>query len=454
MRTVLRSDRHWWRSKDGTGLLAGAPGTFFRVTEPGRAVLDAVEHGESVEQSSLTSRLVAGGAAHPEPGTPVPADQLTVVIPCFAATPDVAERVAHLASSLAPLRCVVVDDASPVTVNVEGHTVVRRDTNGGPGASRNTGLQHVTTPFVAFVDDDITVTAEGLLRLTGHFVDPGTAFVAPRIVTPAGRDSVSQYDAVRSPLDMGDRPARVRPRSSVPYVPSAVFVARTTAFDGDSRFDENMRYGEDVEFVWRAQDDTMQCRYEPSVEAEHLPRRGWGAFLAQRFRYGSSAASIDARRPWSVAPVQGNLFHVLPGLLLLLGQSFWAVNAAFVSVAVSMLTVRGFGLSFRSVMSVSWTSMRYSARHTATAITREWFPVFLVLSGFVPQFDFAFWLSLSALIFIDIVRRKPQNPATFIVLRALDGFAYGAGVWAGAVRTRNLRCLVPRLSVRLKARAA
>ena len=452
MRLALRRDAHWWRSRDGIGLLAGAPGTFFRVSEAGRNVLDAVEHGEPVTTSALTDRLVAGGAAHPEPGAPVDPADLTVVIPCFAADAQVADRAVALADSLAPLRCVIVDDASLVPVETDRHRVVRRATNGGPGAARNTGLQHVGTPFVAFVDDDITVSPADLLRLSGHFVDANVSFVAPRVVTPAGTTLVSQYESIRSPLDMGDAPARVRPRSTVPYVPSAVLVARTSAFT--QQFDESMRYGEDVEFVWRSQDDTAQCRYEPSVQARHMARPGLRALLRQRYRYGSSAAAIDARIPGSVAPVQGNLFHVLPGLLLLLGQSFWAVNAAFVSMLVTFLTVRGFRLGARNTMRIAWLSMRYSTRHTATAITREWFPLFVILGGVVVQFDFAFWLSLSGLVFLDIVRRRPANPAYFIPVRALDSFAYGIGVWAGAFRQRSARCLLPRLSVRRSARAA
>lgn len=452
MRLALRRDTHWWRSRDGIGLLAGAPGTFFRVSEAGGRVLDAVENGETVDSSPLTDRLVAGGAAHPEPGAPVDPADLTVVIPCFAADENVAARAVALADSLAPLPCVIVDDASPVPVETSRHRVVRRTPNGGPGAARNTGLQHVDTQFVAFVDDDITVSPTDLLRLTGHFADANVSFVAPRVVTTAGTSLVSQYESIRSPLDMGDAPARVRPRSSVPYVPSAVFVARVAAFARP--FDESMRYGEDVEFVWRAQQDDAQCRYEPSVQVRHLARPGLGALLRQRFRYGSSAAAIDTRIPWSVAPVQGNLFHVLPGLLLLMGQSFWAVNAAFVSVLVTFLTVRRFRLGTRNTLRVAWLSVRYSTRHTATAITREWFPVFIVLGGFMVQFDFAFWLSLSGLIFVDIVRKRPANPAWFIPVRALDSFAYGIGVWAGAVRQRNARCLLPRLSVRPSARGA
>ena len=121
----------------------------------------------------------------------------------------------------------------------------------------------VDTPFVAFVDDDVEITASQVSELSGHFVDPNVAFVAPRVVTPAARSFVSGYEALRSPLDMGPDPARVRQGSMVPYVPTAVLVARTPAMaDG---FDESLRFGEDVAFEWANTGDTAQCRYEPTV---------------------------------------------------------------------------------------------------------------------------------------------------------------------------------------------
>ena len=80
-----------------------------------------------------------------------------------------------------------------------GATLVRRDRNGGPAAARNTGVAHVDTPFVAFLDADTRPPADWIERLGGHFDDPRVAAVAPRIAERL--------------LDMG-------PRRNVPYVPS------------------------------------------------------------------------------------------------------------------------------------------------------------------------------------------------------------------------------------------
>ena len=441
----VRPDRHWWRSKDGLGLVAGSPGTFFRVTEKGARVLDAVSRGGPVAESPLLDRLVAGGAVHPVPGTPVPAEQVTVVVPCFARDGSAVARLQKLVGALAPLHVVVVDDASPVPVSAQGATVVRRGENGGPGAARNAGRERGTTPFVAFMDDDVHTVAGDILRLTGHFVDPNVAMVAPRIVTPPGKGFIAEYEAVGSRLDMGTEPARVRPGSVVPYVPTAVLVARSSAMAG--RFDPEMRTGEDVEFVWRTQDDSAQCRYEPEVQAEHTARPSWSGFFSQRFSYGRSAADIDARIPWSVAPLRGHILHFLPLALLLCGQSLWALDALFLSAAFTVFTLRGMGLTGRDRLRIAALSLTTASRHLTTAVSREWWPVFVVLSGISVNVQVAFVFCVAGLMLADVYRMRPQNIGMFVPLRILDNLAYGAGVWAGAIRRRSLRCLLPQFSV-------
>ncbi|MEY3690742.1 MAG: hypothetical protein RJB57_397, partial [Actinomycetota bacterium] len=409
---VLRADRRWWRSRDRRGVLAGSPGTFLRVSENGAAVLDSVEAALPVGRSVLTSRLVATGAAHPEPGAPVAATDVTVVVPVFAAGADTVRQVQQLVDSLAPVAVVVVDDCSPVVVDVHRATVVRRETNGGPGAARNSGLGSVGTPVVAYVDSDVQITAADILRLTGHLADPQVALVAPRVSSRDGRRAVEQYDALRSPLDMGPHPATVRPRSHVPYVPTAVLVARADTVRAG--FDEGLRWGEDVEFVWRSVAAGAVCIYDPAVTCTHEPRRSIAAMITQRFGYGRSAAGIDSRIPWSVAPVQANVFHVAPLALLLAGQLPWAITALTVSVAWTFIALRGMGLAARDRLEVARLSVSSASGSLARAVCREWWPAFAVASVFSPAFTVALFVPLSALLLIDLRRSRPSNQALFV----------------------------------------
>jgi mycofactocin system glycosyltransferase len=370
----------------------------------------------------------------------VPADQVTVVIPSHCRTEAHVARLGSLVAMLAPLRVIVVDDASPVPPSPEGATLHRLTVNSGPGAARNAGCSLVTTPVVAF------------LALTGHLSDPNVSFVAPRIVTEEGGSFLSDYERLRSPLDMGPSPARVRPGSVVPYVPSAVLVARTGAMhDG---FDATMRTGEDVEFVWRSTGDASQCRYEPSVECAHAARRGWLRLLAQRFAYGRSAADIDRRMPWSVPPVRGHLLHLLPVVLLLSGQLIWALDAALVSAVFTVASLRRMRLARRELLSIARLNITLATRHVFTAVTREWWPLLVVASVFSVGAQVALLFCLAVSLMVDIIRLRPDNIGLYALLRVLDPLAYGAGVWAGAVRRGSPRCLLPVVSLRVRRAGA
>jgi glycosyltransferase involved in cell wall biosynthesis len=88
-----------------------------------------------------------------------PSPLFTVVIPTFGRPRFLAEALASvLAQTVTDLECIVVDDASPEPAELpttdERVRLVRRATNGGPAASRNTGVAAATGRYLAFLDDD------------------------------------------------------------------------------------------------------------------------------------------------------------------------------------------------------------------------------------------------------------------------------------------------------------
>lgn len=92
---------------------------------------------------------------------------------------------------------VVVDDASPADVPamLGAHLddprvrVVRRSTNGGAAAARNTGIQHATGRFVCFLDDDDTYLPGKLAHQVPALDDapPDIAAVGGRCVLTSGK---------------------------------------------------------------------------------------------------------------------------------------------------------------------------------------------------------------------------------------------------------------------------
>ena len=118
-------------------------------------------------------------------------------------------------------------------------------------------------------------------RLGGHFDDPRVAAVAPRI---------RASDGGRSPLDLG-------PGRNVRYLPSAALIVRRAA---EPWFDPALRYGEDVDLIWRLETAGWRFRYEPDVVVLHDERDR----IKRRFLYGTSAA------PLAAAP-SGKIRHVV-----------------------------------------------------------------------------------------------------------------------------------------------
>ncbi|MEZ5250707.1 MAG: mycofactocin biosynthesis glycosyltransferase MftF [Ilumatobacteraceae bacterium] len=309
---TFRLDGSWRRPADGRVIVGGSPLRLLTVAAAALPIVRELErsgavtaHGRGVDR--LIDRMLDLGMIHPAPAAPDPRDAVapfddglvTVVTPsrCDGTTGTRGRRWS--------LAAVLVDDgSSPPLVGPEGTTVVRQDRSSGPGAARNSGLEYVRTPFVAFVDDDVEIDEAALVSLLRWFDDPQVALVAPRIRAVDTPGALARFEATRSPLDLGPAPARVAPTTRVSYVPAAAFVCRTDAIRAIGGFDPALRYGEDVDLVWRLVGAGWRCRYEPSIEARHHTRPSLPAWLEQRVRYGTSAAPLATRHPGALAPIR------------------------------------------------------------------------------------------------------------------------------------------------------
>ena len=449
MTDQFTADAQWWRSSNGHGVLAGSPPRWFAVSDAGAAVLDAIENNQPLptNHAALTTRLVEAGALHPVRGAAVDAHTVTVVIPVKATTESDISTLREQVRDLAPLAVIVVDDASVVPCDGLAARVVRRATNGGPAVARNDGLAQVTTDFVAFVDTDVQISAAQLCDLAAHLRDGTADLVAPRIRAASGSD-ISDYESSRDPLDMGPDTTVVAPGSRVPYVPAAVLVARTESIRALSGFDADLRYGEDVDLLWRAHGAGLHCRYDSTVTCTHTPRTGLGGLCAQRFRYGTSAARLSLRHGSKVAPLRASLVSLIPAASWITGQWLVAALTTLVAMAwhVVMLTRTSIPISMK--VRIAWKSIVRTTAHTATAITRTWWPLFLLLAVIVPLLDIALSLSLFGAVVVGWYRHRPRKFLWWATCRIADDLAYGAGVWAGVITTRSLRCLLPVVHVR------
>ncbi len=403
----------------GDVLVAGSPLKLFRLTAAGTDVVDRIEAGEALTESKLVSSLLDAGAIHPAapggaaPGAFVPAD-VTVVTPAFGRAPHAGDGT------------IVVDDGSEPPI---ADATIRLDVNSGPAAARNAGLAHVTTPLVAFVDADIRLPDGWLDDLLPHFDDDRLTLVAPRVRSTPGPSALDRYEVDHSPLDLGPRPGRVRPGSRISYVPAAVLVCRTDAIRALGGFDETLRFGEDVDLIWRLDESGLRVRYEPGSVVRHDPRPNWSAWFQQRVGYGSSAAPLSRRHPGALAPLRMSGWSIgswMSGVLVhpLIGVTIGAGSAAAL--------VRKLGdVPPRAAFLLAWRGNLAAGVQIASAIRRVWWPIVL-LAGLRSR-RIRLGLALAAL-----AARHP--------VRLADDVAYSVGVWRGAIRERTAAPLIPEIS--------
>jgi mycofactocin system glycosyltransferase len=426
---------------DGSTVIGGSPLRLFRLTAAGRRAFADVAAGVPIAESRLTASMLEAGAIHPvvsdaddAVGKFGPGD-VTVVVPTHDTPP--ARLYDLLSHCLDTAGVVFVDDGSDTPLSgVRGATLVRLRSNSGPAAARNAGYRAAETPLVAFVDTDVVLHHGWLAGLLGHFDDERVGMVAPRVASgPAidgGDAGVARYEAGHSPLDLGGEPARIAPGTRVSYVPAAALVVRREALDSIGGFNAALRYGEDVDAVWRLVAAGWRGRYEPAVVVEHHPRRSWQALAQQRIDYGESAAALAATHGSAVATVRVSPWSLGVWGLAATGRPASAAAVAGGTAAALVPKLRG--VPAPTSLRLALGGHLAAGRALATAVRRTWLPI----------------VGIGAL-----GSRRARRIAIASILPALldggparlfDDAAYSVGVWRGVVSRRTLTPLLPAIS--------
>ena len=444
-------------------LIGGSPLRVLRLGEPAVRLLDRWEAGCEVGPSGpagrFARRLVDAGIAHPvPPQTPSPGT--SIVIP-------VRDRPEGLRLTLEALggrgvdEVIIVDDGSsePVSIEeiqrehlqLEKVSVIRLETAAGPAAARNAGWRSARSEIVAFVDADCTPVAGWITTLVGHFADHSVAAVGPRIASdPSLATRLGRYEMVRSPLDLGVRPAPVRPRSRVPYVPTACLAVRRRALVETGGFNQALRFGEDVDLVWRLHRNGWTVRYEPAALVIHPPRPSVGAWVRQRFDYGRSAAQLAEIHGSDVAPLDVSPWSAGSWGLVVGGHP--AVAAAIAAGSAATLARRA-GRDLDTAAELFRLAVRGNVRagaRIAEALRRAWLPLALVALAMTRpsrarrRMAGAILAAFSLPIAEWVARRPPVDPVAWMSLRIADDVSYQAGLWCGAIEGRSAKPLLPR----------
>lgn len=451
---VIELNRKVRSEDDGRALIGGSPTRVLYLTQTAQKLL-VKRQIRVVDASSraFADRLLENGMADPVLAELPAGDasQITLVIPVKDRTLEL-DRL--LASVGAGHPIVVVDDCSDdgpaleVIAKRYGALYLPLPVNVGPAAARNAGLQRVKTEFVAFVDSDVVLQGDTFSTMLRHFADPKVAMAAPRVKglpSPTSDNWIGRYEDARSSLDLGSHPAAVRPRSPVSWVSSTCLLARVTSL-GDG-FNAEMRVGEDVDLVWRLSAAGWRIRYEPAAEVWHEHRVELRAWLARKAFYGTGGHALASRHGHNAAPAV--LAPWSAGVIVaVLAQRRWSLP---VVALLSLITV----FQISRTLSKSDHPVRVSAGLTAQGVVaslsqsmelllRHWWPVAVV--GAIVSKRMRRAILVSAVLDVALEYRRTGariDPVRFGVARRLDDLAYGAGLWAGAIRGRSWRALAP-----------
>lgn len=427
----------------GSALIGGAPLKVMKLSEAGLRLVDEWRGGtEVVAGSGLAARLVAAGMAHPEYDRGVfgPED-VTAVIPVR----DHGDRLENLLPLLENLAVtLVVDDASRVPVPGADY---RHSSARGPAAARNTGWREVDTELVAFLDADIRPEPGWLDALLPHFEDPNVAAVAPRVRSAPGTSALARYERARSSLDLGEAPAQVRPGARVGYLPTATLVVRVAALREIGGFDEDLRFGEDVDLVWRLVARGRSVRYEPAAQVVHAPRANWRLWLRQRFDYGTSAAPLAHRHGrQALAPLRVSRWTALAWLSAVTVRPTAGLAIAVGTAALLPRKLAPLGVPARDALALALRGHLGAGRFFADALTRPWGPVAIPLLAMTKRGRLVLALALARHLAEWTRTRPPLGPGWWLLARAADDIGYGVGVWRGCLRERTVAPLIPDLS--------
>jgi mycofactocin glycosyltransferase len=445
----------------GAALLGGSPTRLLRLAPAARTLLaDGRLEVRDAVSAQLARTLLDATVAHPRPAAGPSHRDVTVVIPVR----DNRSGVQRLVAEMRGLRAIVVDDGSATVLGPEDFAgasceveVLRHPVSRGPAAARNTGLKACRTDFVAFLDSDVVPRRGWLEALLGHFCDPAVALVAPRIVGLARDDgAVARYEAIRSSLDLGQHEAPVVPYGPVAYVPSAAMVCRRAVIEDLGGFDEGLHSGEDVDLCWRLIEAGARLRYEPVALVAHEHRTELRNWLSRKAFYGSSAAPLAARHPDKTAPLVVSATMLVVWLLVAFGSRRGIPAAVLGMVVVARRiakSLRGPETAAADVARVTGRGLWLSALQLASAACRHYWPVVVpaallsrrgrrALAAAAVIDGVADWASHRKNVEDDV---KPIGLAPYLLLKRLDDLAYGAGVWTGVTRERDLTALRPQI---------
>ena len=440
----MNADRDRWQLGAGSfwadelALVGGDPFRSMRLKRRGavfvRAVLDENRVAASHAETALLQRLARANLLVQPTRAPAPVSDVTLVVPAKS-NPAAVQAVLDSAPGVP---AIVVDDGSPVPLADRLHhsaelRVLRNNSSLGPAAARNRGARCTSMRWVVFCDADVRAPAGWISALLPYL--DGNLAVAPRIVTAAEPSVAGRFERAVCALDMGTTAGYVSPAGVLSYVPSAALLVDRAGFLALGGFDESMRVGEDVDFIWRAAEAGVY--FEPTVVLEHRPRASLSRALERRAAYGESAAALAAKHPTLMRHGSFPVAAALPWLLTIAGRPKLAAIASLAHVALAPRSIPG--LPPAAARRAAVTGQSRSALALSRMLIRPLLPATLMVSLLSKGFRRR---ALCAALASTAIQTRSVSKTGWQVV---DDAAYSTGAWRAALRARRIGFLLPQL---------
>ena len=186
-------------------------------------------------------------------------------------------------------------------------------------------------------------------------------------------------------------------------------------------------------------------RYDPSRNARHEVRDSVPAWLGRKFVYGAGGAELGRRHGASVAPaiLSPPMAVAASGLL---ARRRWSLPVAVLALLWGSRNVegalRGALGRRRTAVHLAGRGLGWAVRQESALLLRHWWPLALLgclFSSTARRMVLTALLVDTAVVAHEQISLRPSS----LVARRLDDLAYGGGLWLGALRTVNVRCLLP-----------
>lgn len=406
----------------------------------------------------LLRRLADAGLAALSPVVTGEPPAVAIVIPVRDRPAELAECLRSLGALRYPperFQVIVVDDGSPRPLAVPiGVRLVRLPRSAGPAAARNAGARRARAEVLAFLDSDCAADPGWLEALVPELADPEVAAAGGRVLPARERTWLERYEAARSPLDLGTKPAAdVGPGRPVSFLVTANLVVRRADFESAGGFDEALRWGEDVDLCWRLRRRGRRLVYQPAARVRHRHRGDLASFVTTRASYAGSEADLLRRHPdagrWlglsagTAALVIGGGTALLTGRrrLLAAGVLALALETSATAHQLDPLGVppeRAVPALLRGQASVLYWAARQAIRYyggpavvAALSLRPARRSLLVTLAGLAAGPMIADWWRSG----------RGQNLFSFAAAYGLDDAAYQIGLLLGCARRLTLRPL-------------